>query len=95
MRQRHVLLASLAGLLLAGCVSNTPPGKNGGTEQLRASLTPTLQWAGVSDACIAQLPSSTLAEVKGITSKSARSSMDVLQRRQRIRTAAGKVCTTI
>jgi hypothetical protein len=80
-------------LLLGGCVATAPAGSGGGVEQLRAQQTPNLRRAGVSEACIAQLPLSTLGQVKGITDTRARTSRDVLQQRQRIRTAVDKVCT--
>ena len=88
---RPVLLAACLPLL-AGCVATGPAAFGGGVEQLRAQQTSALRRAGVSDACIAQLPLSTLGQVKGITDTRARSSKEVLQQRQRIRTAAGKVC---
>ncbi|SFD11330.1 hypothetical protein [Tropicimonas isoalkanivorans] len=86
------IAASLIALAAAGCETTTPPGKSGGTEQLRASMTPALRSAGVPDFCIEQLSLSTLAQVKGITGKRARSSMEALQRRQQIRAAASKDC---
>jgi hypothetical protein len=64
-------------------------------EQLRAQQTSSLRRAGVPDACIAQLPLSTLGQVRGITEERARTSREVLQQRQRIRVAAGKVCPDI
>ncbi|SDI48837.1 hypothetical protein [Aliiruegeria lutimaris] len=78
--------------LLTGCESSSPPGTNAGAEQLRLSMTPAMRDAGVPDSCIQQLPTSTLAQVKGITASSSRTSKDYLQRRQQIRTAAQKAC---
>ncbi len=94
LRLRSIAAISIV-VLAVGCETTSSPSTNGGTEQLRASLTPSLRRAGVSDACIQQLQSSTLAQVKGITSNSARSSREVLQRQQRIRTAVSKDCPTI
>jgi hypothetical protein len=48
--------------------------------------------AGVSDACIQQLDNATLAQMKSITNKRTRTSMGVIDRRQRIRFTASKVC---
>ncbi|NDR58243.1 hypothetical protein [Aliiruegeria sabulilitoris] len=87
-----LLIVPFTLALLAGCESSAPPGTNGGVEQLRLSMTPALRNAGVPDSCIAQLPSSSLSQVKGITSSSVRSSKGYLQRRQQLRTAAEKVC---
>lgn len=92
MQTGNIVIAPLILSLLAGCVSTVPPGKNGGTEQLRASLTPALEWADVPDDCIAQLSTSTLAQIKGITANSPRDSIEMIQRRQRIRTAAARDC---
>ncbi|MDV7144798.1 hypothetical protein R3X27_19125 [Tropicimonas sp. TH_r6] len=95
MKTAQLLALGIASVIaLAGCEPTTPaaPGTNAGTEQLRLSMTPRLRSAGVPDSCIAQLPTSTLAEVKGITTNSARSSKGWIQQRQRIRTAAEKVC---
>ncbi|MEM0935704.1 MAG: hypothetical protein AAGJ91_07355 [Pseudomonadota bacterium] len=82
-------------LLLAACVATTPPGRNGGTEQLRASLDDDLSRAGVSDTCIAELDLSTLAQVKTFTDPSPRSSLDVLKQRQQIRTAVSRTCPNL
>lgn len=93
LRSLSALATGLA--LLAGCTVATPTGSRGGVEQLRAQQTPALRRAGISDACIAELPLSTLAQVRGITEQRARSSREVLQRNQRIRVAAGKVCADL
>ncbi|MFD0980349.1 hypothetical protein [Tropicimonas aquimaris] len=89
---RFMISALLVGGLLAGCTSTTPPDKNGGTEQLRSSMTRALRNADVPDACIAILSRQTLVEVKAITDQSARSSIGVLQQRQQIQTAARRDC---
>ncbi|PRY26180.1 hypothetical protein CLV78_101275 [Aliiruegeria haliotis] len=91
-RTTAVQVGTPAGSVAVASPVNSGPGTNAGAEQLRAQLTFDLRWAGVPDACIAQLSTSTLAQVKGLTSKSARSSRETLQRRQRIRTAAAKDC---
>ena len=90
MRLLLPLVASLP--LLAGCVATAPGGSGNGVEQLRLQQASTLRRAGVSEACIAELPLSTLVQVQGIAGERARSSKDVLQQRQRIRVAAGRVC---
>ena len=74
-----------------GTAEANPTG-NAGVEQLRLSLTPSLRSAGVPDACIAQLTRPTLAEVKGLTTRSSRGSREYITRRQRIRTAAARDC---
>jgi hypothetical protein len=86
-------LALAAGL--AGCAATPPAGPGGGHEQLRLSVAPALRRAGVSDACIAQLDLATLAQVKGIANDTPRSSREVLQQRQRLRTAARGACGEI
>lgn len=91
----NLVLAVFGVAILAGCETTTEPGQNAGTEQLRASLTPAMRTAGVSDECIAQLPSSTLAEIKGLTNSTTYASVQWLQQRQRIRTAAGKICDPV
>ena len=89
---RTAFLAALALSVLTGCVATAPGGSGNGGEQLRLQQASTLRRAGVSDACIAELPLSTLVQVQGIAGERARSSKDVLQQRQRIRVAAGRVC---
>jgi len=63
-----LVIALVSGTLLAACEVSYPPGSNPGTEQLRAQLTPAMRRAGVSDACIESLSSSTLASVKSVAS---------------------------
>lgn len=86
------MLAALAPLVLSGCVASAPTGSP--NAQLRASQEGALRRAGVSDACIAQLDTSALTQVKGITDTGPNTSREVLIQRQRIRTIAAKECGT-
>ncbi len=86
-------LAAALPLLLSACVAAGPSGSP--NAQLRASQEGELRRAGVSDACIAELDTSALTQVKGITDNSARSSRELLTKRQRIRTVAANACGTI
>ncbi len=85
-------LSLAAVALLAACATSAPSGSNAGTEQLRASLAPRLQWAGLSDACIAQLDTATLVQMKSLVEQTPHGSREYLQRRQRIQVAAARDC---
>lgn len=88
-----IALAATLPLLMAGCVTAGPSGSP--NAQLRASQESALRRAGVSDACIAELDTSALTQVKGITDNSARTSREVLIQRQRIRTVAANACGSV
>ncbi|MEM9394050.1 MAG: hypothetical protein AAGA38_09345 [Pseudomonadota bacterium] len=72
MRRLFFIAALPAALVLAGCEAPSPtganPGTNAGTEQLRATLTPAMRRAGVSDECIQSLSLSSLTAVKSAAS---------------------------
>lgn len=92
MKLSHPFALALVAAVLAGCTSTTPAGKNGGTEQLRLSITPSLRSAGVSDACIQQLTRSDVTSIYSTLNNSPRSSRDWIKQRQRIRFTASQTC---
>ncbi len=109
MKHQALPIIATVALLLAGCQYSVatstaaappsdaaaPSGTNAGVEQLRAQQRPLLRRAGVPEACIQQLSTSTLATVKSYNAGRTFNSMDWLTQRQQIRTAAAKDCGTI
>lgn len=95
MASRTKLALLAVCVALCGCTDPNSPGASDPTYQLRLSLTPQLQWAGVPDDCIAALSLSELGQVKGVTNRLSYFSRDWLRQRQQIRAIVADTCRAV
>ena len=90
---RHAAPAALLAALLGGCTAATGPGS--ADDQLRAQVDVPLRRAGISQECIDSLDTTALTHVRSLTLRSPRTSREVLQQRQQLRTFVGRYCPTL
>lgn len=86
-------VALIAALALAAC---TQTGPGAADEQLRGLVDGDLRRAGISETCIQSLDTTALTQIRALTVTSPRTSREVLQRRQQLRTfVAQRYCPNL
>lgn len=90
-RSLNFILAATLVLGTSTAVSAT----NAGTEQLRNSVTPALRSAGLSESCIQDLTSSELTAIFNMVHNDSDGQLSTVRQRERIRSSAADVCTSL